>query len=182
MAVDPMPLKMVFLGWNGYQTSLLHAVAPLNAGQLAFRPQSAPGSDITFRSAGELVTHISQGRVDWFTHMGSPGIQEIGQQLAAVRETAGAAPIASELVRQLEISWQAIANVLEQWTTADLTRTYPHTYWGKTYAVSYQWTIWRILTHDVQHGGELALLLGMQGVHLPELGDLGGHLTEPPLV
>jgi uncharacterized damage-inducible protein DinB len=84
-------------------------------------------------------------------------------------------------VRLLEISWEAIANVLEQWTTADLPRTYPHTYWGKTYAVSYQWTIWRILTHDVHHGGELALLLGMQGIHLPELGDLGGHLTELPL-
>ncbi len=181
MSHDPTPLNLVFLGWDGYQTSLVHAVAPLKAEQLAFRPQETPGSDIAFRSVAELVTHISQGRVDWFTHMGSSGIAEIGLQMATARQSAGATPNAADLVRQLEISWQAIANVLDQWTIADLTRTYPHTYWGKTYAVSYQWTIWRILTHDVHHGGELALMIGMQGVHLPELGDLGGHLTKPPL-
>jgi hypothetical protein len=33
----------------------------------------------------------------------------------------------------------------------------------------------------MHHGGELALMLGMQGVGVPELGDLGGHLTYPPL-
>ena len=37
-------------------------------------------------------------------------------------------------------------------------------------------------THDVHHGGELALMLGMQGLAIPELGDLFGHITMPPLV
>jgi uncharacterized damage-inducible protein DinB len=74
-----------------------------------------------------------------------------------------------------------IADTLNQWTTADLTRTYRHEYGGQAYAVSYQWTIWRILTHDVHHGGELALTLGQQGIALPELGDLFGHLTMPPM-
>lgn len=30
--------------------------------------------------------------------------------------------------------------------------------------------------------GELALTLGMQGIAVPELGDLGGHITTPPLI
>ena len=46
---------------------------------------------------------------------------------------------------------------------------------------SRQWTIWRILSHDLHHGGGLALLLGMQGIDIPDLGEQGGHLTEPPL-
>jgi hypothetical protein len=71
---------------------------------------------------------------------------------------------------------------LNAWTTADLLREYRHEYWGKIYAVTYQWTIWRILSHDMHHGGELALLLGMQGLAVPELGDLFGHLTEPRVV
>ena len=37
MLPEPLPLNVVFLGWDGYQTSLLHAVAPLTAEQLAFR-------------------------------------------------------------------------------------------------------------------------------------------------
>ena len=74
-----------------------------------------------------------------------------------------------------------IEQTLTHWTISDLTQTYQHTYWGKTYAISRQWTIWRILAHDLHHGGELGILLGMQGIGIPELGDLGGHLTEPPL-
>ena len=74
-----------------------------------------------------------------------------------------------------------IDQTLSSWTTVDLSRTYPHTYFENTYRVTYQWTIWRILAHDLHHGGELGLMLGMQGISVPELGDLGGHLTEPPL-
>jgi hypothetical protein len=37
------------------------------------------------------------------------------------------------------------------------------------------------MAHDIHHGGELALLLGMQGIPVSELGDLGGHITMPPL-
>lgn len=48
--------------------------------------------------------------------------------------------------------------------------------------LSRQWTIWRIMAHDLHHGGQLAILLGIQGIEIPELGDLGGHLTEPPVV
>lgn len=43
-------------------------------------------------------------------------------------------------------------------------------------------TIWRIMCHDIQHGGQLAQMLGMQGLDVPELGELVGHLTEPPVV
>jgi hypothetical protein len=42
--------------------------------------------------------------------------------------------------------------------------------------------IWRILTHDIHPGVELPVMLGMQGIEIPELGDLGGHWIVPPLV
>jgi hypothetical protein len=37
------------------------------------------------------------------------------------------------------------------------------------------------MSHDLHHGGELAILLGLQGIKIPDLGDRGGHLTELPL-
>jgi hypothetical protein len=46
-------LAQIFEGWDGYQTSLLHAVTPLTSEQLSWRP--APER----RSIGELVRHIS---------------------------------------------------------------------------------------------------------------------------
>ena len=74
-----------------------------------------------------------------------------------------------------------IETTLAAWTVSDLAKTYRHTYWGKTYAVSRQWTIWRILSHDIHHGGQLSTMLATQGIDAPDLGALGGHLTVPPL-
>ncbi len=51
-------------------------------------------------------------------------------------------------------------------------------YRGKNYALTRQWITWHIIAHDLHHGGELTLMLGMQGIALPELGDEGGHLSE----
>ena len=70
---------------------------------------------------------------------------------------------------------------LNAWTVGDLTETYRHTYWGKAYEVSRQWTLWRIMAHDIHHGGQLTILLGMQGIEALELIALGGHIIEPPL-
>ena len=62
-------LAQVLEGWDGYQTSLLHATAPLTNEQLSWRP--APGR----RSLGELARHISMGRITWLCRMGAPGIR-----------------------------------------------------------------------------------------------------------
>ncbi len=169
------PLRVVFDGWDSNQISLVRAIAPLSPQQLAFRP--APRR----RSTGAVASHISLGRIGWFERMGAPGSDELARQAAAWDAEALVVENASELVRRLEATWQMIDETLARWTVADLAQTYRHTYWGKTYAISRQWTIWRIMAHDIHHGGELSALLGIQGVEAPELGDLGGHLTEPPL-
>src|SRR5882724_6961266 len=68
-------LAQVFEGWEGYQTSLVRAAQPLTAEQLSWRP--APDR----RSLGELIRHISLGRINWFSRMGAPGINEIAQRI-----------------------------------------------------------------------------------------------------
>ena len=169
------PLQGVYDGWDSHQRSLVLAVAPRTAEQLAFRP--APH----LRSVGEITGHIAHGRIGWFARMQAPGSAELAAEAAGWAPEAAVVDDAAELVRRLEATWQMIARTLNEWTVADLARTYHHVYWGNTYAISHQWTLWRILAHDLHHGGQLALLLGMQGIAVPELGDLGGHVTEPPL-
>jgi uncharacterized damage-inducible protein DinB len=168
-------LKKVYEGWEGYQKSLVDAVAPLSKDQLAWRP--APNQ----RSVGELTSHIAVGRIDWFNRMGAPGSAELVRQAAAAGTESAMAQEAAVLVRWLEASWGMIEMTLIQWTVDDLPITYRLSYQGHIYAISRQWTIWRILSHDIHHGGQLAIMLGIQGIAIPELGDLGGHLTTPPL-
>jgi uncharacterized damage-inducible protein DinB len=175
MPTDTTLLKVVFDGWDTYHTSILNALEPLSQEQLQFRP--SPG----LRTAGEVAAHIGLGRISWFQRIDAPRSKALSQETEALESPASVHEDKEAILYWLDASWQMISETLDQWTVADLSRTYLHEYWGKTYRVSHQWTIWRILAHDMHHGGELALLLGMQGVATPELGDLGGHLTEPPL-
>lgn len=179
-------LADVFNGWDGFQTSLLQAISPLNTDQLRWRPNDS------LHSVGELARHISFGRIEWFARMDAPGSADLVAQISHWDQDSdgnrhiveSAIPIAEqtgELVHWLGLSWQMVERTLQLWTVDDLSKTYRYTWNGQIYAVSRQWTLWRILTHDVYHGGQISLMLGMQGIEHFELGDLFGHITLPPL-
>jgi uncharacterized damage-inducible protein DinB len=179
-------LAAIFDGWDGFQTSLVHAIAPLTPAQLRWHPAG------DLRTVGQLARHISLGRLTWFLRMDAPGSADLAAQITSWQtDSDGNRHIAedaiaitedpAELVRWLESTWGMIAATLDQWQVADLSRTYRHTWNGTAYANSVQWTIWRILTHDVYHGGELSLMLGMQGIESFELTAFYGHITLPPL-
>jgi uncharacterized damage-inducible protein DinB len=74
---------------------------------------------------------------------------------------------APELVRALEETWTLVALGLERWTGADLDaqfmRPVPNAK-GERPLLSRQWIIWHVAEHDVHHGGEISLTLGMHGV------------------
>ena len=70
--------------------------------------------------------------------------------------------------------------MLDEWTVEDLFQTYPHRFRSTDYLVSRQWTVWRIMSHDVHHGGQPAMMLALQGIDAFELRDIGGHIIEPP--
>lgn len=173
-------LMTVYSGWEGYHQSLVSAIAPLTEDQLQYRP--APDR----RSVGEIAAHIAFGRLDWFQRMKAPGSAELVKEAAPWWQPWGQLDptiedSAPDIVRWLEATWNMIEGCLRQWTVEDLGETYLQPYGGKTYAVSRQWTIWRIMAHDIHHGGQLTILLAAQGIELPELGDNGGHIVEVPL-
>jgi len=190
-------LASIFQGWDQHQHALVQAVTPLMPEHLAWRP--AP----QFMSVGELVSHVALARLWWFHKMGAPGSAELARQVAPwtgervntesltelqrwtdplVELEAAIAGSPSDLLRWLEATWQMIQTTLTTWTVADLTRTYRHIDQGALRAVSRQWTIWRVMSHDLHHGGQLGLLLGLLGIEDPDLGYGGGHLAELPLV
>jgi uncharacterized damage-inducible protein DinB len=175
MTGESPSLMAVFSGWDGYQLSLVQAVAPRSPEQLRWRPTTH------LRTAGEIVRHICAGRVDWFQRTFGSEAATAASRVAAWGPKELVQEDPDELVRGLKDSWQMIADALSRWTVADLAQTFPLSYQGQLYALPRQWILWRILAHDLHHGGELAVILGLQGIALPELGDEGGHLTAPPL-
>ena len=167
----------VYSGWDGYHRSLVSAISPLSQAQLLYRPVADR------RCVGEIAAHIAFGRITWFHRMGAPGTAELVAEAGSWWRPSGQlngeiADNAPEIVRWLEASWRMIESNLKLWTVADLNETYLQPYQGKTYAVSRQWTIWRIMAHDIHHGGQLTILLAAQGIDLPDLGDNGGHIVE----
>jgi uncharacterized damage-inducible protein DinB len=88
---------------------------------------------------------------------------------------------AAALVDWLESSWQIIDQTLKAWKVADLSHSFRYVWNGTAYALTRQWIVWRILSHDIHHGGELSLMLGMQGVEAFELSGLFGHIILPAL-
>jgi uncharacterized damage-inducible protein DinB len=183
----PVPLHVLLEGWNGYHQSIVNAVRPLTADQLGWRPANH------FHSVGELARHMSLGRITWLQRMSAPGITELVQQIHSwetdpdgnrtIDETSfQITEDSSELVVWLERTWQVIDRMLHEWHVSDLAQTYPHQWNGKLYTPSRQWTIWRVMSHDIHHGGELSLMLGLQGIEALELSSLFGHVILPPLL
>lgn len=185
MSESTVKLSAILDGWQGYQQSIVNAVEPLTPDQLRWRPAE------NFNSVGELARHISLGRIEWFMRMETPGSEELASQIPEWEEdedgnrhiVESAIPIAENpaaLVLWLEKTWQMIEQTIHTWTVSEITQTYNHRWNGKIYTPSRQWTIWRIMNHDLHHGGELSLMLGLQGIEAFELTALFGHIVLPP--
>lgn len=177
----------VFDGWGGYQTSLVHAISPLTAEQLGWKPSEK------VRSTGELARHIAMGRINWFTRMKAPGSAELAGRISewdydphgngyivekamAIDQDAGA------LVGWLEATGGMIDQMLNAWTVEDLDVAYRHVWRGDAYDVTRQWTVWRVMAHDIHHGGQIARILAERGIEAFELRGLGGHIVSPAKV
>ncbi len=77
---------------------------------------------------------------------------------------------AAELVRGLDETWAFIAARVQRWTPADYATTFPdEAADGQTVEVSRSWVVYHVLEHDLHHGGEISLILGMHGLRTPDL-------------
>jgi uncharacterized damage-inducible protein DinB len=158
MAQDNFTLTMFYTSWKEYQDHMKDTLARLTAEQLTLR--SAPD----LRSVGENAMHIIGCRIGWFTET----LGEDGTAYALPSETWGEpgapAPTASELAQNLDRTWQLMADCLDRWSSADMQKTFPDDWDGKPVELSRAWVVWHVLEHDLHHGGEISLTLGMHGI------------------
>ena len=153
-----------YAGWQNYQRLLAAALADLTPEQLELR--AAPG----LRSIGVTTAHIIAARAGWFYKL----LGEGGDEFAALDiwdRDGQPARTAAELVGGLEATWRGMHAAIARWSPADWAKTYPNQQpmTGEPNPYTPAWVIWHLIEHDLHHGGEISLILGMHGLKAPEL-------------
>ncbi len=150
-------LNVIYDEWRGYNRRLQKCVTPLTDAQLLLRP--APH----LWPLGQVVQHIISVRAGWFSGtLQDPDAAMEAYMLWSGRDSP--ARSAAELVRGLGDTWAFIESRVKRWTDADGAQTFPDEDNGQVYQVSRSWVIYHVLEHDLHHGSEVSLILGMNGL------------------
>jgi uncharacterized damage-inducible protein DinB len=158
----PSTLAVIYENWRGYNQKLRDAVAPLTAEQLRLQP--APH----LWPLGQIVQHIIAARAGRF----SGTLQDPDTAMNAYMawgQRDSPPRTAAELVRGLDDTWSFIDARLARWTPDDCAQRFPDEWDGEVYDVTRSWVIYHVLEHDLHHGGELSLTLGIYGLAGPDL-------------
>ena len=169
-------LDVLFAGWESYQGKFAVAIAGLTDEQMLLR--AAPG----LRSIGELLAHMIAARAGWFhVELGMGGEEflpiatwdmspEERAEASNWRDVDAPSPSADELREALRSTWTLVRNSLDIWTPEQLTETVHSGSPGNERKIFVRgWVVYHVLEHDLHHGGELGLSLGMHGLPAPDL-------------
>lgn len=158
MADENFTLTTIYAQWKSYQERIKDSVAPLTAEQLTLR--AAPG----LRSVGENVAHIIGCRAGWFTYVLKEEVGDEVKAMTAWDERDATPRTAAELVQGLDATWAMMADRLARWTDEEMRQTFEDDWDGEIVHLSRAWIVYHVMEHDLHHGGEVSLTLGMHGV------------------
>lgn len=150
-------IDVIYENWRSYNAKLCVAIAPLTAEQLRLQPAAR------MWPLEQVVQHIISVRTGWFSGTlqdydeAMEGYMGWGQRDSPSRS-------AAELVRGLNDTWAFMEARLQRWTLEECAMTFPDEWDGQVYQVSRSWVIYHVLEHDLHHGGEVSLILGMNGL------------------
>ena len=155
-------LEVIYENWRGYDEKLRNCIAPLTDEQLMLQPAAR------MWPLGQIVQHMISVRAGWF----SGTLQDDDEVMCTYMlwgQRDSPARSAAELAQGLDETWAFIEARLQRWTPADCAMTFPDEWAGKVTYVSRSWVIYHVLEHDLHHGGEISLILGMNGLPGPDL-------------
>ena len=162
MDVNQTTLQAIYDGWHHYQELLIAALAPLTPGQLAFQ------SATNLRSIEAIATHIIGARGRWF----APPLGDGNKQLAAFSRwdrRGGPVRTTAEIITGLQFTLDYVHTTINHWTPSDWQATVPGEGLYDPAVDTRQWVIWHLIEHDLHHGGEISLTLGMHKLTAPDL-------------
>jgi len=149
-------------GWQKANGHLLDRVRALGPAELQFQPAAGVWP------IWATIAHLAGMRVYWLCGV----LKEPGAATTPFPNADGggwedhleAPRRADELALAIETSWRIVAACLDRWTPAMLDQTFRREINGTVQWHTRQSVIMRLITHDAYHGGEISLMLGMQGL------------------
>lgn len=155
------PLATFYKGWDKHNELVERAISGLSADQLSM--QAAPH----LWSVRTLASHIVSTRVWWFHEWMGEGGSEMARFIDYDEGEDSAGRSSSDLVDALRSTWSMVAASLSSWTEADLVAEFQrperNAERGRPWRTR-QYIVWHVAEHDVSHGGEISLTLGMHGL------------------
>ena len=155
-------LDVIYENWRGYSEKLRDCIAPLTNDQLSLQPAAH------MWPLEQIVQHIISVRAGWFSGTLQDEDEAMNAYMLWGRRDSPARS-AVELARGLDETWAFIETRLRRWTPGDCAMIFPDERDGQTYQFSRSWVIYHELEHDLHHGGEVSLILGMNGLRVPDL-------------
>ena len=159
---EPPGVEAFYRGWDLENAALIGAIRDLTPEQLAL--EGATGWKIWMS-----VSHIAGTRVFWLCHI----FKEPGAETTPFRDPNGMGweddpthpRSADELVGVLESTGRIVANTLATWTPDTLgVEARRVTAAGVVQLHTRQSVLMRIITHEAYHCGEIAMVLGNNGL------------------
>ena len=150
-----------YSGWANYQRMLAGAISPLDDRQLDL--SAAPG----LWSVRTIACHIVAARAWWFHAWMDEGGPELAPLCDFDEGDDLASRSASEIVAALETTWSLVDGCLQRWSPADLDATFQRpspNRAGDRPVRDRRYIVWHVAEHDLHHGGEISLTLGMHGL------------------
>jgi uncharacterized damage-inducible protein DinB len=155
-------LEVIYANWRAYHEKLRDCIAPLTDEQISLQPAAR------MWPLGQIVQHIISVRAGWFSGTLQEDDQAMNEyMLWGQRDSPDRSAV--ELVRGLDATWAFIESRLQRWTPSDCAMTFTDEWDGQVHQVSRSWVIYHVMEHDLHHGGEASLILGMNGLQTPDL-------------
>ncbi len=160
--IEQSQITTFYNGWQKYQSLLTRALAPLSPEQLNLR--AAP----KLRTIEENATHMIGARARWFYMLMGEGGEQFTELAKWDRKDM---PIrsAAEIISGLEATWNGMQEAINRWSPEDWQHTYPGEDPSEPETLTRYWVIWHLIEHDLHHGGEISIMLGMHGLKGVEL-------------
>lgn len=154
------PLVAYLSGWENYNGLLVKMIAPLGEDDLELNPGRG------MWSVRMLASHIVAVRGWWFGEwMGERSASFPDMSLFDEGDEVERRP-ASAIADALQRSWSVVGDCISRWTEADLDAEFQrperNAKQGRPWRTR-RYIVWHVAEHDIHHGGEISLLLGMNG-------------------
>jgi uncharacterized damage-inducible protein DinB len=155
-------LDVIYKNWKIYHEKLRDCIAPLTDQQLSVQPAAR------MWPLEQIVQHIISVRAGWFSGTLQENDEAMSEYMSWGQRNSPSRS-AIELTHGLDETWAFIEACLQRWTPDDCAKTFPDEWGGQKYDVSRSWVMYHVMEHDLHHGGEVSLILGMNGLQGPDL-------------